>query len=35
MIDDLELVENRIAQLESLVGQYDKLEQTKVGLNLF
>jgi hypothetical protein len=33
MIDDLELVESRIAKLESLVGQFDKLEQIKVGLN--
>jgi hypothetical protein len=35
MMDDLELVENRIAKLESLVGQFDKLEKIKVGSNLF
>jgi len=31
MVDNLELVENRIAKLESLVGRFDKLEQIKVN----
>ena len=30
MVDDLELIEKRIAHLESLVGKFDKIDNTKV-----
>lgn len=30
MVDDLELIEKRIAHLESLVGKFDKIDKTKV-----
>lgn len=29
-IDNLELLESRVSKLENLVGQFDKLDQTKV-----